>query len=204
MAWPFVVIGEFVAVVADLDNRLVEFKKTQRRRLRGNDIDLALAKHRMQRILRKNMFDVGDEQFLMLLLVMNPENEDWFDFIEKFVVRVPKEIFDVRIDRSTISTRVFDGGPRDQTAQVAPVHVAGGIVVGVKQISVLRNFSPIIWNPFLENKRFEKPGGVRQMPFRRAHIRHRLHNAIFGLESRAKRVAETSNFAKARKQTIRS
>src|ERR1017187_4023679 len=163
MAWPFVVVGKFVAVVADLDNRFVEFNKTQRRRLRRNDVDLALAKHRMKRVLCKNMFDVGDEQFLVLLLVMNPENNDWFYFIEKFVLRVGKEIFDVRIDRSTISPRVFDGGSRDQAAQVAPVHVARGIVVGIEKIGVIGDLRAILSNPPFQDEGFKEPGGVCEM-----------------------------------------
>ena len=93
--------------MADLDESLRRILiKLSGAGLRGNDVDFVLAKHRMKRVLREDMFDVGDEQFLMLLLVMNPENDDRLDFIEKFFVRVGKEILDVRIDRRTISTRV--------------------------------------------------------------------------------------------------
>ena len=42
--------------------------------LRRDDADLLLAKNRVERILRKHVLDVGDEQFLVLLLVMNAEN----------------------------------------------------------------------------------------------------------------------------------
>ena len=35
----------------------------------------------MQRILREDMFNIGNEQFLMLLLVMNAECDDRFDFV---------------------------------------------------------------------------------------------------------------------------
>ena len=44
----------------------------------------------MKRILRKHVFDIGDEQFLMLLLVMKTENEYRFDFIEQLFVRLGK------------------------------------------------------------------------------------------------------------------
>ena len=49
------------------------------------------------------MFDIGDEQFLMLLLMMKAENEDRFDFIEQLFVRVGKQIVDMRIDRCAIT-----------------------------------------------------------------------------------------------------
>ena len=35
----------------------------------------------MQRILREDMFNIGNEQFLMLLLVMSAECDDRFDFV---------------------------------------------------------------------------------------------------------------------------
>ena len=41
---------------------------------------LALAENRIERILRENVLDVGDEQFLMLLLVMNAENQNAAQF----------------------------------------------------------------------------------------------------------------------------
>ena len=84
MARPFVVVGKSGAVVADLDHCFVELDEVHRRRLRGDDVDLALAKDRIERILREDVFDVGDEQFLMLLLVMNAENDDRLDLVEKF------------------------------------------------------------------------------------------------------------------------
>ena len=37
----------------------------------------------MERILREDMFDIGHEQFLMLLFVMNAERDDRLDFVEQ-------------------------------------------------------------------------------------------------------------------------
>ena len=41
------------------------------------------AKHGMERVLRENMFDVGNEKLLMLLFVVKTENEHRFHFFEK-------------------------------------------------------------------------------------------------------------------------
>ncbi len=93
----------------------------------------------MQRVLSKDVFDVGDEQLLMLLLVVNAERNERLKFREGFFISIRQKIVDVRIDRRTILFRLIDGRSRDQAAQVAPMHIAGGIVIGIKKISVLRN-----------------------------------------------------------------
>ena len=40
----------------------------------------------MKWILGEHMFDVGHEQFLVLLFVMDPERDNWFHFREPFFV----------------------------------------------------------------------------------------------------------------------
>ena len=89
MTRAFVVIGEIVAVVTDLDRRFIELNESQRRDVdpayakalagRLRDVDLLLAENRVERVLRENVFDIGNEKFLMLLLVMNPESQDRLD-----------------------------------------------------------------------------------------------------------------------------
>ena len=39
---------------------------------------------------------------------------------------------------------------------------------------------PVTGNRLLEHKGLEKPGGVRQMPFDRTRVGHRLQRAILG------------------------
>ena len=52
----------------------------------------------MERVLREDVFDIGDEQFLMLLLVMNSEGEDRLDFVEEVLRR--RRLTRSSIDRS--------------------------------------------------------------------------------------------------------
>ena len=81
----FVVVGESVAVMTYLSHRFVELDELVGRsalRLRAPGVIVLRSKNRIERILREDVLDVGDEQFLMLLLVMNAENEDRLDFIE--------------------------------------------------------------------------------------------------------------------------
>ena len=95
-----------------------------------------------------------------------------------------------------------DRRPRDQAAQVAPMHVAGGIIIGVEKIGVLRNVRLVSRHPNFQHERLEKPARVREVPFRRAHIRHRLHDAIFRLQISAKARAE--KFRTWRNRSIKS
>ena len=154
----------------------------------------------MERVLGKDMFDVGDEQLLMLLLVMNAENQDRFDFIQKLFVGLGNEIVDMFINGRTITMGFVNCRARDQSAQVAPMHVAGGVVVGIEEISVLRVLAAITADPLFENESLKKPRRMGEMPFCRAYVGHRLHDAILGRESPANRRGEISDFVKTREQ----
>ena len=98
MARPFVVVGKSGSPVSDLDCRFIKFDEVHRRNVDFLCVDLAFTKNRMKRILREDMFDVCDEQLLMLLLVMKAKRHDWLDFVEKLPVGVGKKIVDVRVN----------------------------------------------------------------------------------------------------------
>src|SRR6202045_1909804 len=134
MTRTFVIVREAVTIVTDLDNWLVELDKTSRRRFGRDDVDLALSEDGMKRILREDMLDVGDEQLLVLLLVMNAENDDRLEFCEKFLVHARQKIIDVLVDRRAIAMCFLDGRSRDQPAQIAPMHVPRGVVIRIKEI----------------------------------------------------------------------
>ena len=46
------------------------------------------SKNRIERVLREDVLDVGDEQFLMLLFMMHAEDENRLDFIEQTFVGI--------------------------------------------------------------------------------------------------------------------
>ena len=77
------------------------------------------------------------------------------------------------------------------------MHVARRGVVGIEEVSVLWNFCTISRDEFFQDKSFEKPRGMREMPFCRTDIRHGLHDAIFGFESNTQRIGESSDLMKA-------
>src|SRR5437763_8531532 len=56
------------------------------------------------------------------------------------------------------------------------------LVIGVEQIGERRVESAIYRIERAKQKRLEKPAGVRQMPLRRADVRHRLDRLVLGRE----------------------
>ena len=73
------------------------------------------------------------------------------------------------------------------------MHITSGVVVRVEEVGVLRHLRAISLHPNLHHKCLEEPTGVREMPFRWTHVRHRLDDAIFGLKIAAKARAEIAH-----------
>src|SRR5215467_9774375 len=117
MARAFVVVGEAAPVMTDLDRGFLEVDKvvgTDRRAVRCARRALrSKAKNRIEWILREDVFDVGDQQFLVLLLVMHSQNQDRLDFFEESFVSGGKKIVDVCADRGSIALCFPDGRTRD-------------------------------------------------------------------------------------------
>ena len=82
------------------------------------------------------------------------------------------------------------------------MHVTGSVVVRIEKISVLGNFRAISRDELFEDKRLEKPCRMGEVPFRWAHVRHRLHDAVFWFEICAKTVGEISDLMKTSKQAL--
>src|SRR5205085_1120162 len=78
MARSFVVISKPVAIVTDLNRCFIELDELQWTDADLIVADLAFLENGIERVLGKDVFDVGDEQLLMLLLVMDPESQDRF------------------------------------------------------------------------------------------------------------------------------
>src|ERR1700756_6057898 len=105
----FVVIGESAAVMTNCDNRLIEVEEVEWKSFRSCAVPFILAKNRIKRVLCKHVLDVGDQQFLMLLLMMKTENEYRFDLAEQLFVGPGKPIVHMRIDRRAVALRLSYG-----------------------------------------------------------------------------------------------
>src|SRR5690606_7459341 len=103
-------------------------RASQRRRTRS--------KYRKQRVLRKEMFNVREQQLLMLLLVMEPERRKRGD---SFLVLLARdELEHVPIDMLAIREDLLDRRSRQHAACGAAMHRPHGLVVRIEQILVLR------------------------------------------------------------------
>jgi len=74
MSRAFIVVGETRAIMTNLDNFFIEIDEAKRRGFRVSDVDISFAEDGIERVLREDVLDICDEQFLVLLLVMNAEN----------------------------------------------------------------------------------------------------------------------------------
>src|SRR5262249_54469364 len=108
----FVVIRETATVMTDCSDGLFEIEKLVGTLRCGAQTALlaisTTSKNRMKGVLGKYVFDVGDQQFLVLLLMMHTKEEERLDFIEQPFASIREEIVDVRVDRCAIALRFAD------------------------------------------------------------------------------------------------
>ena len=88
--------------MADGCNRFVEIDKFHRGRRFGLFLG-AFSKNRMQRILREDVLDIGNEQFLMLLFVLDAQCDDRFNRVQQFLRSGSDKIFNLPINASAVA-----------------------------------------------------------------------------------------------------
>src|SRR5829696_4706674 len=62
--------------------------------------------------------------------------------------------------------------------------LADGVVVRVEEIAISRVEDPVLRHMRLQYEGLEEPGGMREMPLRRARIGHGLDGAVLGRQRR--------------------
>jgi hypothetical protein len=118
------------------------------------------------------VLDVGEQQFLMLLFVLQAELDQRVD---RWVVRRGEQRRHALVDLRTIGLDLGQAGTRDEAALRPRMLLAHLVVVAVEQhpvVGVERLEAALV---ALEHEGFEKPRHVRQMPLGRADVGHRLH-----------------------------
>ena len=133
-ARPLVVEAEALAVVADRREcrRRVDERRAAPPRPPRSALPVRVVGRR-GRVLREGVQDVGEHQFLMLLLVMEPDLEDRQDRGQRGVVRVVDQRRNRRVDMRAVGRDFARVRPRDQAALRPRMARAGGDVVGVEQ-----------------------------------------------------------------------
>ena len=132
---------------------------------------------RIQRALRQQVLDVGEDQFLVLLLVLQAEFEQRRQFLVVGVLG--QQARDAAVDVGAVGAHFGHRRARQQPALGARMAVADAVVVGVEQDPERRmERLELRFQPF-EDEGLEEPGGVRQVPLDRAGVGHRLGAAVF-------------------------
>src|SRR5262245_20684887 len=67
------------------------------------------------------------------------------------------------------------------------MHRPDGLVIRVEKVVIALVEQRVVRHVRLQDERFEKPRGVREMPFRWTDVRHALHDIVLGLQGFADR-----------------
>lgn len=179
MGRAFIVEGEAVAVVADAGHATRVLGPAGRRggRQGGGAVGRV---GRPERVGVQQVLDVGEDQFLVLLLVVEPQ------FQQGVESRVAGLAGDQRVHgfvhMLAVAQYLGQVRAREQAALRPRMARADGVVVGVEQHAVAGMEGAIARRMAAQQEGLEEPGGVRQMPFDGAAVRHGLRLAVFGAE----------------------
>ncbi len=141
----------------------------------------------------QDVLDVHEQQLLMLLFVMQAEYDELGRVGVAGVDQVVHRVVDVR----AVLRDFADRRAREQPALRSRVPRPDRFVVGVEEVRVRRIerrvAAALAFGVGREQEGLEEPRGVRPMPFRRTHIRHRLDHLVLVGERRGELVGEVSN-----------
>ena len=136
-----VVETEAAAGVADLGEPAGEFAGTRAARRAALAAGPGAARiSRLQRIAREQVLDVGEQQLLMLLLVMQADRDDLLQLRRQRVAL--QQALHLLVHVRAIGPHLFDGRPRQQAALGAAVPRPDGFVVGIEEIAERRIEEP--------------------------------------------------------------
>ena len=126
------------------------------------------------------MQDVGQQKFLMLRFMVAAE----FDQIARGIGEHREQR---RIDMGTISADIVERGPRQHPPLRAGMAIPLAVIIAVEQIMISRVENLIPRHMVAQDEGFEKPCGMRQMPFGGRRIGHRLDRGVGIRQRRGKR-----------------
>ena len=128
--------------------------------------------------MRKRVQDVGQHQFLMLLLVIEADLDQRRDRRERVLTGLVEEFHHRGVDMPAVGGDFLGAGAGEVAALVAGVPRAGADIIGIEQKGVIGVERLVALAVFAEQELLEEPGGMGAVPFRRARVRHRLDQLI--------------------------
>jgi hypothetical protein len=147
-------------------------------RLGSRGVRSGLAVDRRERILREQVLHVGEDQLLVLLLVVRAE----LDHVAQrrallLVLEQPQEM---SVDVLAIGVHLRERRAREQPALRPRILRSNAVVVRVEQHAERRLERAVARQRRLECERLEVPARVREVPLRGARVGHRLERAVLG------------------------
>ena len=137
------------------------------------------------------MFDVHEQQLLMLLLVMEPQHDQFGHLLRHWL---NQQFEHGCIDMSAVFSNLVDGWSGDQASLGSGMSRADSFVVRVEQEAVHLVEFDVRGMKGFEQKSLKEPGDVRTVPLRWAGVRHGLHNLIFSAQHRCQGFGVGSDF----------
>lgn len=183
MAGPFVVVGKPLRVRADLEQPALETDPAQRIRIIRRGVRQVVAVGGPQGVVGKIALDVGDQELLMLLLVMQPDAQTLGDgrpIDRGTVLDQPEHRL---VDMMPIVVDLRDRRPGQETS-LGPRPEAGSglLVVAIEEVLETRVEDPVAGQEGTQQEGLVEPGDMRQMPLRRARLDPCLKHIVFDRE----------------------
>src|SRR5260221_9086504 len=186
----FVVETEFLAGVPDFAQTFFESNPA---RLACADLRQRplLLVGRLQRIAREQMLRIREDELLVLLLVMQAQFDQGAGLCGKAVGGEQAE--QGLVHMTAIREHFFETRARQEAPLRPRVAIADAVVVGVEQDPVLRRESSVTRLVRNQDESLEEPRRVREMPFHRTRVGHRLDRAILHRKRRGERARRAAN-----------
>ncbi len=124
----------------------------------------------------------------MLLLVVDAELDEHRQRIGALIDEAACEQLRERlVDVAAILAHLLCRRTRQQPAPAARLPLAFALVVGVEAVLEVRRELAVVRQVRLEDEALVEPGRVREVPFRRTGVVHRLHSLVFVAQRGRKR-----------------
>ncbi len=183
VAGPLVVERERRALVTNPDDAPLERLKRERGRRcrrRGDRRRSAIAG--LQRVRSEGVLDVGEQQLLVLLFVVQAEGDRRRD-VGRDCARFQQPANRL-VDVAAIGVHLVEGRAGEAAATRPIVLRSDRLVVGVEQKLEGRVERPMVRDVRQEHERLEEPGRVGEVPLGGAGVRHRLDPLVLGRKRR--------------------
>ena len=165
--------GEGRAVGTDLDQAVAAGNEGQRLGLGlGGRSERRVG--RLGRVLGEGGEDVGQEQFLVLLLMLDPER----DQRERVRREGRKRVLHRGIDRLAPLADLVEAGAADHPAPGPRMALALALVIAVEQERIGLVVEDVPAHMIAKHERFEEPGRMREVPFGGRGVGIRLDGGV--------------------------